>query len=87
LSTRRRAVLCTEAASCGEFLCDAVNRGGAQALTYPGGVIAVGKRADFLTLIDRSGGELTPGQLLDRAVFCDPAAAETAVVIGGVPVR
>lgn len=87
LLTRRRAVLCSETASCGEFLYDAINRGGAQALAYPGGEIAVGKRADFLTLIDRSGGELTPRQLLDRAVFCDPAAVETKVVIGGVPVR
>lgn len=87
LATRRRAVLCNESDSCGEFLYDAVNRGGAQALAYPGGEIAVGKRADFLTLIDRSGGELKPRQLLDRAVFCDPSAVETIVVSGGVLVR
>jgi formimidoylglutamate deiminase len=87
LLTRRRAVLCTENASCGEFLYDSIARGGAQALAYPGGEIAVGKRADFLTLVDRSGGELAPQQLLDRAVFCDPAAVDTTVVIGGLPVR
>lgn len=87
LLTRRRAVLCTENASCGEFLYDAIARGGAQALAYPGGEIAVGKRADFLSLVDRSGGALAPQQLLDRAVFCDPATVDTEVVIGGVPVR
>lgn len=83
LLTGRRAVLCTERASCGEFLYDAMARGGAQALGYPGGEIAVGRRADLIVLRDQCGENLTPQQLLDRAIFCDPPAVQREVLIGG----
>ncbi len=86
LLTRRRAVLCTAEQSCGEFLFDAIARGGAQALGIPGGELAVGKRADWLVLSDQSEANLDPGQLLNRAIFCDPAAVERQVFSGGRPV-
>ncbi len=83
LLTRRRAVLCTADQSCGEFLFDAIAQGGAQALGIPGGELAVGKRADWIVLSDGSGANLAPGQLLNRAIFCDPAPLEQQIFSGG----
>ena len=80
-------MLCTETASCGEFLYDAMAQGGAQALGYPGGELAVGRRADLVVLHQQSSDNLTPQQLLDRAIFCDPSAVQREVLCGGRTVR
>ncbi|MFO0527452.1 MAG: amidohydrolase family protein [Planctomycetota bacterium] len=83
LRTRRRAILCTSEDSCGEFLYDAVARGGAQALGVPGGELVAGTRADWVVLSSPDAPEIPPGQLLDRAIFCDPAPLQQRVYLGG----
>lgn len=83
LRTRRRAILCREDGSCGEFLFDAAARGGAQALGISGGDLAVGMRGDFLFLSSPTEPESPPGLLLNRAIFCDPAPVARQFFAGG----
>ena len=88
LSTRRRAILCDEEHSCGEFLFQKALSGGRQCLgeEHSGlGSWVVGGRADWIVLDDDHAAfkGVDASCLLDRWVFCQWGNTVKETWVGG----
>jgi len=88
LAHRRRNVLAAAGQSVGRVLFDRALAGGAQASGQPIGAIAVGRRADIVTLDPTHPALLgkTGDQLLDGWIFAAGRSPVATVRVGGRPV-
>ncbi|MEL7499426.1 MAG: formimidoylglutamate deiminase [Planctomycetota bacterium] len=85
LQRRQRAVLGNEEQSVGRRLYCGAAEGGAQAIGIDGGVIEVGRSADF-TLVDPNHpaiGAVQGDRVLDRLIFTNVGNPVAGVVVGG----
>lgn len=86
LATRRRAVLCSEQQSCGEYLYQSTLVGGRQSLGLNADPWAVGEPFNLLVL---TAGEMSawvgtePARILDQYLFTEPTKIAAHVMIRG----
>lgn len=74
---RRRAVLCSDQESCGEYLYRRASLGGSASCGFDPASIAAGSMASFSRIAVENG--LTPERLLDKAIFAEgPSSIEIA---------
>lgn len=86
LATRRRAVLCTDSLSCGEFLYDSTLSGGRRSLGLTRDPLAVGESMNLVVLqpsrLENGAGD-EPGRWLDQYLFCEPSKLSVHILHRG----